>query len=355
MADDVVPAGQGARLEVVRLPARLSGPAAGQAGDQLLAAIGSGAAVVVADLSALVAWDQAGAAAVVRAYQKAAVSGTELRLVACAQPARDLITGESLDRLVPVYPSLQAAEASGAAGPPRPVPGLPTPGHARDPAGAGGENARPAVSEVVLRQLIDALGDGIALTDEDGTIVLASRRLAEMLGYQPGELTGQGVDTLVPAGLRDAHRQDRAAYLRDPVSRPMSGRPRLAGLRKDGGTIPVSITLSPVPTATGHLILAVVRDNGQAGRRQDLAGLARAAAAEQARHSQELLDAVISSLFHVGLSLQTALDQPAETARERITGALQRLDDTIHQVRDHVFGPAGRPGPPSRLGDPPGP
>jgi hypothetical protein len=45
----------------------------------------------------------------------------------------------------------------------------------------------------------------------------------------------------------------------------------------------------------------------------------------------------VSSLLHVGLSLETAAGQPAELARERISEALQRLDDTIHEIRDHVF------------------
>jgi hypothetical protein len=42
-------------------------------------------------------------------------------------------------------------------------------------------------------------------------------------------------------------------------------------------------------------------------------------------------------LFHVGLSLNAAADQPAELAREQISQALQRLDDTIHEIRDQVF------------------
>ena len=49
-----------------------------------------------------------------------------------------------------------------------------------------------------------------------------------MSGYQDGELTGQPVETLVPAGRRDEHRNDRAACRRAPVSRPMGGRARLA-------------------------------------------------------------------------------------------------------------------------------
>jgi len=35
--------------------------------------------------------------------------------------------------------------------------------------------------------------------------------------------------------------------------------------------------------------------------------------------------------------MDTAAGQPAELARERISDALQRLDDTIHEIRDHIF------------------
>jgi signal transduction histidine kinase len=46
---------------------------------------------------------------------------------------------------------------------------------------------------------------------------------------------------------------------------------------------------------------------------------------------------VVGSLFHVGVSLDTAAGQPVEPARERISEALQRLDDTVQEIRDHVF------------------
>ena len=97
-----------------------------------------------------------------------------------------------------------------------------------------------------------------------------------------------------------------------------------------------------MPTATGHLTLAVVRDITQARRRNDLAGLARAAvAAEQAPDPQELLDRVVSSLFDVGLSLQAATGLPHRMAKQGITKALQHLDDTIHEIRDYLFVTSG--------------
>ena len=110
------------------------------------------------------------------------------------------------------------------------------------------------------------------------------------------------------------------------------------GLRKDASTFPVRVSLSPVPTATGRVIMAVIRDITDEQPRTDLVELARVAAvAEQARRGQELLDRVLNGLFHVGLSLQDASDLPHEVAMQRIADALGRLDETIREIRDQVF------------------
>lgn len=85
-----------------------------------------------------------------------------------------------------------------------------------------------------------------------------------------------GLMRVGPAGLSRLVRHYRAAYARAPQARIMGERARLVGLRRDGATLPVEISLSPVPTATGHLILAVVRDATDIRRREDLAELARA-------------------------------------------------------------------------------
>ena len=117
----------------------------------------------------------------------------------------------------------------------------------------------------------------------------------------------------------------------------MGGRSRLAGLRKDGASVPVEISLSRVPTATGNYVLAVIRDPVEARRRADLAELALGAAAEQSHRVRELIDRVAHQLLQVGLSLQAAQDLPAEVAQQRIADALDRLDATIHEIRDQAF------------------
>jgi hypothetical protein len=63
--------------------------------------------------------------------------------------------------------------------------------------------------------------------------------------------------------------------------------------------------------------------------------------AEQARPSLELFDTVITGVFQAGLSLQVAMEFPAEAAREHIAAAVVSLDETIREVRDTAFAARG--------------
>ena len=353
MSDDIYPVQWMGPQAVVALPEHIDVSNAGQIREQLLLVINSGAATLIADMTATVSSDHAGADAVARAHQRAAVSGAQLRLVVTAPIVRRVLSLSGLDRLVSIYPSLEAAIAAGTPAAEVPLEPGPAKTEADDQAprrrgararrqqqaaGPPNEPRAAAITPAVLWKLVDALHDGVALTDDDGVLALVNRRLEDMFGYEHGELVGQPVESLIPAVLQEAHRSHRAAYAQAPKARPMGAGARLVGLRKDGGTFPVEISLSPVPTATGHLALAVVRDVTEARRREDLADLARAAVvAEQPHRGQELLDRVTASLYHVGLSLQGAINLPADVARERIGEALQRLDDTVREIRDHAF------------------
>ena len=217
------------RQAVVTFPEQVGVPDAARIGEQLLGALGQGAVILIADMSATVRCDQAGADAVARAYLRASACQAELRLVITSPDVRRLMSAEGLDRLVPVYTSLEAALTAGSPDGPgtsnllrRTVlagwgPGRPLTG----PDDAASRT--PLVNEAVLRQLVDALDDGVALVAEDGTIVLANRKLAAMFGYQPAALAGQPVEVLVPAALREAHHEHLAAYARKPGS-PADGR-----------------------------------------------------------------------------------------------------------------------------------
>jgi len=339
------------RRAVVTLPEHIDVSNAGQISERLLSIINRGAAELIADMTATASCDYAGADAVVRAYQRAAASVTQLRLVVTAEIVRRVLTVNGLDRLISIYPSLDAATAAGASAAVVPPAarqatgdGQAAPQRAagawRQQLQAGPVSARrtAVITPTVLGRLVDALADGVALVGDDGVLALVNRRAEEMFGYEHAELTGQLVESLIPADLRAAHRGYRAGYVQEPRTRPMGAGARLVGLRKDGATFPVQVSLSPVPTASGHLTLAVIRDLTEVQQRADLIDIARAAiAVEQEHHSQEVLDRVTDSLLAVGLSLEAAIDQPSDVAREHITEALRHLDEAIREIRDHRF------------------
>ncbi len=329
MGDDPFPVEWTGRQAIVAFPDRVDVSNVGRLRDRLLSVINRGPAVLIADMTDTASCDHQAVEAIARACQRAAINGTQVRLVVTAPVVRRVLSIEGLDRLVPIYPSLAAAIG-------REPSRLP-----RNGVRAGPASAR-TITPAVLWQLIDALGDGLALTDHQGRIALVNQRCAEMFGYQREELIGLPVDSLVPSDVRAAHPGYRAGYHRAPQARPMAERTRLAGLRKDGATLPVEISLSPVPTASENFVLAVIRDASEIRPRTDLADLARDAAADQG--TGDLLDRVVHRLFQVGLSLQTAASLPGDVVRERLSDALDQLDDVIHEIRDYAFTSGGDDG-----------
>jgi anti-anti-sigma regulatory factor len=184
---EIFPVRWAGRQAVVTLPEHIGASNAGQIREELLSVINHGAETVIADMTTTLSCDHAGADAMVRACQQAVISGVELRLVVVARIGRPGLSPGSLNGLVSIHPSLEAAVA---AGPPD--------------------------------------GNGVA-----------------------------------------------------------------------------------VPQAA------------------------------QAHRSLELFDTVITSLFHVGLSLEVAMDLPADAAREHIETAVAHLDETIREVRDTAFTACG--------------
>jgi anti-anti-sigma factor len=321
MLEDLRPVQWDGPQAVVALPEHINVSNAGQIREELLSVINCGAVVLIADMTVTISCDHAGADALVSAHQRAIIAGTELRLVVTAQIVSRVLNLSGLDRLVPVYPSMEAATAARA---PAATVNLGTwtgsDGHVpRRPAGqprarfsaAGPWDGNGAdITPAVVPELLDSLPD----------------------------VPGRPVDSLIPADLQAAHRGHRNVYARAPGICPMDAGTRLAGLRKDGTTFPAEVSLCPVTTVAGHFTLAVIRDVTEALRLADLAGLARASvAAEQEYRSRELLDTIITSLFHVGLSLHAAVDLPAEAIRQCIAEALAHLDDTIREIRDAEF------------------
>ena len=108
--------------------------------------------------------------------------------------------------------------------------------------------------------LLELAPDATVVVDANGTVIFANARVEQTLGYQPHELLGKSVDILLPARIRGSHGRHRAQFNATPKPRPMGRDLPLLGLHKNGREFPVEISLSPVPSDAGPLVVAAIRD-----------------------------------------------------------------------------------------------
>jgi PAS domain S-box-containing protein len=133
----------------------------------------------------------------------------------------------------------------------------------RDPAPLAGDLDPPAatiLSEGTLRSLLEAVPDALVVIDARGRIVLVNAQTEQLFGYRREELLGQVIELLVPDRVRARHVDHRSGYFAAPHIRPMGKGLELYGRRKDGHEVPVEISLSPLQTETGLLVVGTVRD-----------------------------------------------------------------------------------------------
>ena len=114
--DEIYPVRWIGRQALVALPEDIDVSNAGQIREELLSVINRGAEALIVDMTATMSCDHAGADAVARAYQRAVVSRTELRLVVTSGVVLRMLGMTGVGRLVPVYPSVEAALAARVAG-----------------------------------------------------------------------------------------------------------------------------------------------------------------------------------------------------------------------------------------------
>ena len=111
-----------------------------------------------------------------------------------------------------------------------------------------------------FRAIFRANPSGQIVCDAHGSIVMANPALERLFGYDPGELEGRPIDSLLPARVRDGHARWLHAWFEDPSSRPMSGGRQIPGLRKDDREVTLEIGLSHFVEGERALALANVLD-----------------------------------------------------------------------------------------------
>ncbi len=210
--------------------------------------------------------------------------------------------------------------------------------------------------------LLEAAPDAMIITDHDGRILLVNRQAEVLFGYDRQELVGRPVEVLIPERYRGPHLAHRAMYAAAPRTRPMGAGLDLYGLRKDGSEFPVEVSLSPVATENGMVVIAAARDVSERKRaeseREELLRREQLARAE-VEAALHLRDQVLSTVSHdlgqplaavrIGVRMLRRLAQAGRLAPEAmaqvdlIDTAARRMSAMIDELRDTARIQSGRP------------
>ncbi|MDJ0883396.1 MAG: transporter substrate-binding domain-containing protein [Desulfobacterales bacterium] len=136
-----------------------------------------------------------------------------------------------------------------------------------------------------FRALLEAAPDAMVIVDRGGSIVLVNSQTERLFGYRREDLLGQPIEILVPEEKRAGHPVLRDQYLARAQVRAIGEALDLMAQAKDGTLIPVDISLSPIDTREGTLVVASVRDITE-----------RKKAEEAIRAQRDFVETVVNSI-----------------------------------------------------------
>lgn len=196
--------------------------------------------------------------------------------------------------------------------------------------------APSAEVEAYMQALLEAMVDGVVSIDERGRILTVNPAAERMFGHGRDELLGQSVNVLMPPSYSDKHDSYLANYLATGVKKIIGIGREVVGLRKDGTTFPIDLSVAEARVGGQRIFVGVVRDISARKRdEQELARshdiLARTVAELETKNeevrgmTQQLWQAAkLASVGELAASIAHELNNPLATVSLRIESVLGR-------------------------------
>ena len=195
------------------------------------------------------------------------------------------------------------------------------------------------------RQVMDSLGQGLALEDLQGRLEYANPALENLIGVGPGELVGRNaMDLVTPSS------QTLLTELKDLLRAGASASHELLVRRADGELAPVLVSATPRQDGRGSI--AVVTDQRERATRE-AALRCRTLEAEQARQAAESLAGIIKLMSDTHGDLRAQMGPAVELLRKAMPFDFAWLVATRGSARSNhdltVAGAIWSHGQPARL------
>ena len=203
--------------------------------------------------------------------------------------------------------------------------------------------------EAQVDSIVESAMDAIITVDENQRIVLFNAAAEKVFGYPRGAVMGQTLEMLMPARVRDTHREHIRRFDRTGVtSRRMGDQTVLVGSRAGGGEFPLEASISQHREGGRKFFTVILRDVTERVRadaelrrsRDELRELAAAASSvreqEKSRVARELHDELAQALTALKMDmnwLKERLPDKQPLLISKLESMQNMLDTTVKATR----------------------
>jgi PAS domain S-box-containing protein len=185
------------------------------------------------------------------------------------------------------------------------------------------------------RAMLDAALDCVVTIDHEGRVVDFNPAAERTFGYRAAEAIGRAMaELIIPPELRERHRRGLARYLATEEPVLMNRRLEITGMRADGTTFPLEVTITRIdvpgpPKFTGYLRDITERKAAEAELRRSRARIVQAADDARRRLERDLHDGAQQRLTTVALILRAAQAQLDAAANPALAHSLAQAVDEL--------------------------
>ena len=127
----------------------------------------------------------------------------------------------------------------------------------------------PEWADANCRAVLEAAPDAMLVVNRTGEVVAANQQATKLYGYSREHLIGMVVESLIPARLRDRHRQHRENFFANPETQAIQVL-EIFAVRSDASEIPVDVSLKLLTIGTETFAISAVRDATEHRRLEEL-------------------------------------------------------------------------------------